>query len=93
MMAQSNNDVRVVARGLLEHCLGVLEAYFIDGARVSDEDIDFAIKQLRAALATEKSELKAPSDQWEKPCGLYSSLSWKGLCRTCGFKYENHHVG
>lgn len=57
-------DYRIVARGLLEHCLGVLEhvednhllQYFEERRKYCK----FAIVQLKAALATEKKELKAP---------------------------------
>lgn len=58
------NDVRIVSRGLLEHCLGIFEnikSYggFLTWDIKDQTDVNFAELQLKAALQTEKPILQA----------------------------------
>lgn len=56
---ETNSDVRIVPRRLLEHCLGCLQQHFYTNKRCTDVELEFAISQLKATLAIEKADLHA----------------------------------
>ncbi len=53
-------DYRVVARGLLEECLKFMNMVYTTNGTPAQQYKFQLIDQLKAALATEKKELKAP---------------------------------
>jgi hypothetical protein len=80
-------NYRVVPRGLLEHCLDTFETWkFLptsDSGKQLRKNIDTAIAQLKASLAIEKKELKAP------PVTVNSDFKQIYKCGFCGASSQN----
>lgn len=93
-------DYRVVPRVLLEHCLctfdNIKKLYMNSNWDIKDQtDLHVAFSKLKAALQTEKSELKASIERREtydpnKVCGSFSSSFVDGRCRNCGYTKPVH---
>lgn len=88
-------DYRVVSRGLLEHCLGVLEEVQkrVQQRELPPWGIGPVIFELKAALQTEKSELKAEKRETynpEKVCGSFHISIATNTCSNCGYSKAVH---